>query len=61
MKMKNKKEKYNNSSLLCFLFESRARVRVILGSHSHISVTSDDTVIVIVTQSCGHIEQNKRF
>ena len=35
--------------LLFSLFEFRVRVRVMSGSHCHTSVTSDDTVIVIVT------------
>ena len=44
-----------------FILESRARVRVISQSYCHTSVRSDDMVTVMVTQSCGHIEHDRRF
>jgi len=44
-------------SLLFSLFRFRVRVRVILWSHCHTSVTSDDMVTVIVT-SYKIIEKN---
>jgi len=44
-----------------FILGSRVRVRVTLQLHCHKSVTLDNTVTVIVTQSCGYIEHSRRF
>ena len=48
-------------SFYIFILESRVKVRVTSQSHCHTSVTSDDMVTVMITQSYGHIEYNRRF
>ena len=49
------------SFLLFSLFGSRVKVRVMLWSHCHTSVTSDDMVTVMVTSHKVTKEEYKRF
>ena len=46
---------------LFFILGSRVRIRLMSQSYCHTSVTLDDTVIVMVTQSHRHMEYSKQF